>query len=102
MNVLLHICCAPCAIYPVESLREEGHAVTGFFYNPNIHPVNEYLFRLLEMMRYSARLKLKLHPGGYDIRDWFSEIRPHAGIAKASPVQIIFFGFARRRKYCEI
>lgn len=42
MKVLLHICCGPCTIYPLRILREEGHEVTGLFYNPNIHPFSEY------------------------------------------------------------
>ncbi|MBW2596670.1 MAG: epoxyqueuosine reductase QueH, partial [Deltaproteobacteria bacterium] len=33
MKILLHICCAPCAIYPVDILRRDGHEVTGIFYN---------------------------------------------------------------------
>lgn len=43
--VLLHMCCGPCAIMPVTRLREDGFAVTGLFYNPNIHPLAEYLRR---------------------------------------------------------
>ncbi|MBW2036988.1 MAG: epoxyqueuosine reductase QueH, partial [Deltaproteobacteria bacterium] len=27
MKVLLHICCAPCAIYPLKVLRSEGFDV---------------------------------------------------------------------------
>ena len=42
MNLLLHICCAPCMIYPLEVLRLKGFSVTGYFYNPNIHPVTEF------------------------------------------------------------
>ncbi len=42
VKVLLHICCAPCTIYPLKVLRGEGHEVTGFFYNPNIHPYTEF------------------------------------------------------------
>jgi CTP synthase len=30
----------------VEKLEEKGFAVTGFFYNPNIHPYQEYQKRL--------------------------------------------------------
>ena len=44
-NILLHICCGPCAITTVEMLRDEGFNVTGFFYNPNIQPAQEYLRR---------------------------------------------------------
>ncbi len=42
MKLLLHTCCAPCLIYPLERLNEKGFEVTGFFYNPNIHPFAEY------------------------------------------------------------
>ncbi len=37
MRILLHVCCGPCAVYPLARLREQGHAVTGLFHNPNIH-----------------------------------------------------------------
>jgi len=46
MKILLHICCAPCAIYPFRKLVGDGYEVTGFLYNPNIHPYTEYLNRL--------------------------------------------------------
>ncbi|MGD9327048.1 MAG: epoxyqueuosine reductase QueH, partial [Desulfobacterales bacterium] len=35
MKVLLHTCCAPCAVYPVKILRAEGLKVMGFFYRNN-------------------------------------------------------------------
>lgn len=54
MNILLHICCAPCAIYPVEELRSTGSLVTGFFFNHNIHPYQEYRKRLETVREYSA------------------------------------------------
>ncbi|MDH5406327.1 MAG: epoxyqueuosine reductase QueH, partial [Candidatus Aminicenantes bacterium] len=34
MNILVHICCAPCFLYLAEELRKEGHRVVGFWYNP--------------------------------------------------------------------
>jgi len=42
MKLLLHTCCAPCLIYPLERLREENYEVVCFFYNPNIQPLAEY------------------------------------------------------------
>jgi predicted adenine nucleotide alpha hydrolase (AANH) superfamily ATPase len=42
VKVLLHICCGPCASYPLPDLLDQGHSVSGFFYNPNIHPYTEY------------------------------------------------------------
>ncbi len=46
MKILLHICCSNCALYPVKILREEKHDFTGFWYNPNIHPHDEYTSRI--------------------------------------------------------
>ena len=46
MNIFLHVCCGPCSTYPLESLRNDGHTVSGFFYNPNIHPFKEFKRRL--------------------------------------------------------
>lgn len=42
MRILLHICCGPCAVFPLQRLRAEGHEVHGLFYNPNIHPYQEF------------------------------------------------------------
>jgi predicted adenine nucleotide alpha hydrolase (AANH) superfamily ATPase len=46
MNILLHTCCGPCALYPLRRLRAAAHTVTGFFFNHNIHPYQEYVRRL--------------------------------------------------------
>lgn len=45
MKLLLHTCCAPCSVYCIESLREEGIEPTVYWYNPNIHPYMEYTKR---------------------------------------------------------
>lgn len=45
MKLLLHMCCGPCSVYPVSVLQEEGLDIEGFFYNPNIHPREEFLRR---------------------------------------------------------
>ncbi len=46
MKILMHLCCANCALYPLTSLRQRGLEVTGLWYNPNIHPFQEYASRL--------------------------------------------------------
>ncbi len=45
MKILMHMCCAPCAVYPESVLRDEGAAVDCYFYNPNIHPIDEFTKR---------------------------------------------------------
>lgn len=42
MKLLMHMCCAPCSVYPLSALRDEGIDVEGLFCNPNIHPKDEY------------------------------------------------------------
>ena len=58
MRILLHICCANCAIHPVERLGEQGNEVVGFFFNPNIHPYQEYRKRLEALKYYSEKTGL--------------------------------------------
>lgn len=53
MKLLLHMCCAPCAVYPVSVLQDEKIDITGFFYNPNIHPIEEYTRRLETVEKFS-------------------------------------------------
>ena len=60
MKVLLHICCAPCANRPLAALQEQCHAVTGFWYNPNIHPFTEYRSRRNTVREYLAEIGVKL------------------------------------------
>lgn len=62
MNVLLHICCGPCAIFPLLSLRQDEtvSAVTGHFFNPNIHPYKEFRRRLDTLRDFAAQEKLEL------------------------------------------
>jgi hypothetical protein len=58
VRVLLHICCAPCSIYPLRILREGGDEVCGLFYNPNIHPSLEYRRRLETVDAYAGQERL--------------------------------------------
>ena len=60
MKILLHICCANCAIYPVSVLRDKNHTVDGFFYNNNIHPYQEFKKRLDAVREYSGRVELNV------------------------------------------
>ena len=64
MNILLHMCCGPCACYPVPKLRSEGHDITGYFFNPNMH-------RLTTAQEYAQKVDLKLIVDtNYQLRDF--------------------------------
>lgn len=41
-DLLLHVCCGPCAEWPVKVFQEEGYSFAAFFSNPNIHPQFEH------------------------------------------------------------
>ena len=69
-RLLLHTCCAPCSPYVIERLQMEFD-VTAFFYNPNIHPIDEYQFRLEEMKQLCKHMGVELIIGNYDVDLWF-------------------------------
>jgi len=74
-KVLLHICCAPCAIYPLRILREQGYDVCGLFYNPNIHPYLEYRRRLEALEGYAAGEGLRIIGGeDYPLETFLREV----------------------------
>jgi len=60
MKLLLHICCGPCAVYPVKELRSSGIEVTGLFYNHNIHPYTEYKLRMDAVRAYAELVQLSV------------------------------------------
>ena len=79
-TLLLHICCAPCSVHCVESLRDEGIEPAGFWYNPNIHPYQEYKARRDTLVDYAAAIGLDLTVreeyglrgcGYWQIMQWF-------------------------------
>ncbi len=54
-RLLLHTCCGPCAAAVVPALEAEGFEVNLFFFNPNIHPVEEYKRRLDSFLSYAEK-----------------------------------------------
>ena len=61
MPTLLHICCAPCSVACVKTLREEGVEPVGLWYNPNIHPFQEYKARRDTLRQYARDIGLELY-----------------------------------------
>ncbi len=60
MKTLLHTCCAPCSIYCVDSLRQEGIEPVSYWFNPNIHPYTEYRSRKTTLEEYAKSIQLPL------------------------------------------
>lgn len=68
-RMLVHICCAPDALFVMDLLRKDYNAA-GFFYNPNIQPREEYLLRLEETRKVAETLRFRLIEGPYDDNRW--------------------------------
>jgi predicted adenine nucleotide alpha hydrolase (AANH) superfamily ATPase len=76
MQLLFHICCGPCAVYPLKLLKAEGIGVKGFFFNPNIHPFREFERRVeaLETVVQRYDLEVLWDKAGYGLRSWTLEV----------------------------
>ena len=72
-KVLLHICCGVCASPVVRRLQEEGFSVSGFFYNPNIHPQAEFLKRKEIAHQVARILQIELVQDLYDQNEWLKQ-----------------------------
>lgn len=80
-RLLLHICCAPCSTHVIDLLSKTCD-VTGYFYNPNIHPESEYRRRLTEAERHCSRCNIPLIPSVYQPGDWHVLVKGHETAAE--------------------
>ena len=75
MKILLHICCAPCAVYPLQSLANQGCDAMGFFYRHNIHPYTECVKRQAALEAYSLSTGLRvIYQEGYDLEGFIRNV----------------------------
>jgi len=74
-KLLLHSCCAPCAGEIMEAVAESKIDTTVFFYNPNIHPQEEYEIRKEENIRFCEKLGFNFIDADYDKDNWFKRIK---------------------------
>ena len=73
-KMLLHTCCAPCATAVIDRLRDD-YELTLFFYNPNIHPKQEYVRRRDELKNYSNSLNVPFVEGNYNVESWYEQTK---------------------------
>ncbi|MDP3142825.1 MAG: epoxyqueuosine reductase QueH [Candidatus Omnitrophota bacterium] len=86
MKVLLHTCCAPCLLAPLEELRSKDFSVTGFFYNPNVHPFSEYKLRQEAVKDLAAKKNLEMIFPEYELEDYFRAVVGHEKPAQRCPI----------------
>lgn len=81
-DILVHICCSVDSHYFLSELKKRfpKSSMIGYFYNPNIHPKEEYDLRLLDVKRSCKMLGIKLLEGEYDSDKWFKDVK---GLEKA-------------------
>jgi predicted adenine nucleotide alpha hydrolase (AANH) superfamily ATPase len=75
--VLVHICCSVDSHFFLEKLQQDfaDEKLTGFFYDPNIHPYSEYKLRLLDVERSCKKLGIELLEGEYDFEAWMQAVK---------------------------
>lgn len=84
-KLLLHSCCAPCSGEVMEALLASEIDFTIFFYNPNIHPHQEYEIRKNENIKFAEQHNIPFIDADYDKDEWFArakgmENEPERGI----------------------
>ncbi len=77
-RLLLHACCAPCSSYTLERLSKYFD-ITIYYYNPNIHPKNEYMRRLNELKKFINEYPhdnlIELIEVNYDPNEYFDAVK---------------------------
>mgnify|MGYP003321572590 FL=1 len=74
-SLLLHSCCAPCAGEIMEAVAASEIKTTVYFYNPNIHPLQEYELRKEENKKFCQKLGFNFIDADYDKDKWFDRIK---------------------------
>ncbi len=70
-NLLIHVCCAPCLVAPYYDLKAQGMDVTGFWFNPNIHPLTEYRLRVQSLRDFAGREEIPvIYRDEYNLDDF--------------------------------
>lgn len=75
--MLVHICCSVDSHYFLEKIQEEypEERIVGFFYDPNIHPYNEYRLRYLDVEYSCKKLGIELIEGPYNLEAWLQKVK---------------------------
>ncbi|WP_038171404.1 epoxyqueuosine reductase QueH [Verrucomicrobium sp. BvORR106] len=74
-RVLLHSCCAPCSGEVMEAIAASGIEFAIYFYNPNIHPREEYELRKQENIRFAEKHSIPFVDADYDKDNWFQRVK---------------------------
>ena len=102
MKLLLHICCAPCSAACIKVLREEEIDVTGYWYNPNIHPKVEYERRKNAFIEFCKIKEVKnVVIDEYNLNEYVKYIALNVGEDKKYKVRCEYCYYIRLKKVFE-
>ena len=77
MKILMHMCCGPCSCYPTKKLRAEGYEPVGYFFNPNIHPHQEWRQRLKTARYFAEKVGIDFFADNhYGLREYLEKVFP--------------------------
>jgi len=77
-KILLHACCAPCAVKCINTFKCENIDFSLFWYNPNIHPFIEYKTRKETLVGYAHKQNVELiMRDEYGLRSFISDVYPN-------------------------
>lgn len=74
MRVMLHACCGPCLLEPLDALSAE-HEVRVVYANPNIHPREEYVRRRDTLLAYAEAAGVAVDEAPYEPETWDAAVR---------------------------
>lgn len=76
-TILVHICCSVDSHYFLGQLQlmYPEKQFIGYFYNPNIHPRQEYDLRYCDVQRSCQMLGIPLIEGEYEYQEWFESVK---------------------------
>jgi predicted adenine nucleotide alpha hydrolase (AANH) superfamily ATPase len=78
MKLLMHICCANCSLYPIQSLTSKGIDIKGLWLNPNIHPYTEYRLRLDALQKLEETWNLDIeYIDNYGLKEFLRTVVNH-------------------------
>lgn len=76
-KLLVHICCGVDSIYALRVIKEQmpDKQLVGYFYDPNIHPQQEYELRWIETKRVCDSLGVECIKGDYEVELWLQKVK---------------------------
>ncbi len=75
--MIAHLCCSVDAGYFLKRLKDDypDEKITGYFYDPNIHPYSEFKLRSLDTKRICEKLDVEYVEGEYNYEEWLRAVR---------------------------